>query len=152
MSSNNAFNTSAALPSPKPGELVKAAIKNDTEAVRDLLERGAYVNERGTLGDTALIWAAWRENNESVRLLLAHGADIDAKNELNMTAMDYVMRDNKWEIAEILAAAAEQRVAEKKQEQVRDEVAEKNRALHDTAARRQEFLKSRARQFTIKPA
>jgi ankyrin repeat protein len=59
--------------------LVQAAEGNRTDVTRRLLAAGWPVNDRGSLGATALHWAAWHGNRQMVDDLLAHGADVNAK-------------------------------------------------------------------------
>ena len=46
----------------------------DTERVRQLLDEGAPVDEKGEYGYTALMWASKRGHTEVVQLLLDNGA------------------------------------------------------------------------------
>ena len=58
--------------------LADAAMRGDVETVRELLERGADVNEAQGDGMTALHWAAERRDLTMAELLLAAGADVEA--------------------------------------------------------------------------
>lgn len=147
MPSNNAPTGTTVPQRPKPGELVRAAQSGNTQAVRDLLKRGANVNDRSGRGDTPLIWATYLEDKESVFLLVAHGADISARDDLGKSAMDWLVHSNKVEMMAVLNSAVEQRAEAKRQAQA----AEKAHGLHDTAAKRQERLRGRAPKLTIRP-
>jgi ankyrin repeat protein len=59
--------------------LMRASRNGDVEAVRDLLNRGAYVDYLGYSDMTALTWAAWEGRASAVELLLDSGADIAHK-------------------------------------------------------------------------
>ena len=72
---------------PFPGELLEAARTGNTEAVRDLLKRGARADEVDSGSTTALILAAQTGHTEVARLLLDNGADIDAYNVYGNNAL-----------------------------------------------------------------
>jgi len=63
-------------------ELMIASGHGETEEVKALLDKGANVNARDTLGFTALIFAARSGNASTVNLLLAKGADVNAKSKM----------------------------------------------------------------------
>src|SRR5579862_4594463 len=69
------------------GDLIDAAKKSDTQAVRLLLKQGAKVNERYGDGTTALHWAAYRGNRDAADLLLRAGADVNAATDLGITPL-----------------------------------------------------------------
>jgi len=72
---------SASFPPSKKGAstpLTEAADANDTATVRFLVEKGAAINARNELGDTALVLAASHGNVEAIKLLLSKGADVNA--------------------------------------------------------------------------
>ncbi len=71
---------------PPLGALVEAAARNDATAVRDLLDRGADVNERDPTGRTAVTAAAYARSPEVVRLLVAAGADVDLQDDTRSNA------------------------------------------------------------------
>ena len=54
--------------------LYHACRNGDTERVRQLLDEGAPVDEKGEYGYTALMWASKRGHTEVVQLLLDNGA------------------------------------------------------------------------------
>ena len=72
---------------PSAGALYAAAERGDTAAVRDLLERGADPNERGTGRRTAVTAAAYAGAASVVRLLVDAGADVDAQDEMRANAL-----------------------------------------------------------------
>ena len=56
--------------------LIQAAWNGTTEAVMDLIEQGADVNQRDTEGSTALCIACREGHTEIATLLLEHGPSI----------------------------------------------------------------------------
>jgi ankyrin repeat protein len=50
-----------------------------------LLDRGAHVDWRDTMGDSALHYAAERGNLDFIRFLIAHGATVDFPNKQGTT-------------------------------------------------------------------
>lgn len=60
-------------------ELIRAADRNDIEAVGRLLKAGVSLNARDEQGRTALLAATSRNHVESARLLIAAGADVNAQ-------------------------------------------------------------------------
>ena len=63
---------------PPESPVADAAMRDDIEAVRSLLEEGAEVDLAQSDGMTALHWAAELGNVELVRLLVDAGADLEA--------------------------------------------------------------------------
>ena len=57
--------------------LMNAASKGDINTVKDLLDKGANVDEKSASGATALMVAAYYGNTEAAKLLIDRGADID---------------------------------------------------------------------------
>jgi len=74
--------------------LMEACIKNDIEAVRDLLESGENPNAKNINGTTPLMYAkstAVRNGDLTILELLAeHGADINARDNFDKTALMYL--------------------------------------------------------------
>jgi len=71
-----------------------AAIRDgDHEAVGALLDRGANVNARNEMGDTALMQAALNSDQEMVQLLLHRGADVRARGVYDVTALLRALHD-----------------------------------------------------------
>jgi ankyrin repeat protein len=60
-------------------DLLEAAAKGDITLVKELLDKGAYVNVRDPEGRTPLTEAVWISNGELVRLLLERGANPNAR-------------------------------------------------------------------------
>jgi ankyrin repeat protein len=61
-------------------ELIKAAQAGDTPAVKSLLAKGADVNARDEITNTALNCAIQRNKTDCVITLLDNGADVNEKN------------------------------------------------------------------------
>src|SRR5207302_10897945 len=61
-------------------ELLAAARRGDTNAVRALLERGAAVNSRNRLGDSPLLIAAKNGYTPMALLVLERGAAVNQRN------------------------------------------------------------------------
>jgi ankyrin repeat protein len=60
---------------------MKAADRNYTEVMRQLVAKGADLSLQDSAGATALMWAAHRGYSEAVELLLSAGADVNVKNK-----------------------------------------------------------------------
>jgi ankyrin repeat protein len=67
--------------------LPEAAKRQDSAAVRTLLEQGADVNARQADGATALHWAAHWQDTELARLLIRARADVNAANAYGVTPL-----------------------------------------------------------------
>lgn len=82
-----------------------ASIRNQTESVRLLLEKGAHPNIQNHEGNTPLNRAASEGYTEIVKLLLAHGARSDIPNNAGLDAMYYTRRAHKHAIGILLENA-----------------------------------------------
>lgn len=78
MALNPAFNSST---KPAPGALITAAKDGDMQAVKELLQRGAAVDERDEQDNTPLTEAARAGCVQIMRVLIDKGADINHKNK-----------------------------------------------------------------------
>lgn len=87
-----------------PPLILRAAKKNDIDAVRALIEAGADVNESGLHGITALMYAAEKNHAELAALLIAHGADVNAKNIMGWTALMKAANKNYVETVTLILA------------------------------------------------
>ena len=67
--------------------LITAAIGNDLNTVRTLLQKGEDVNARSEAGDTALMSAAQHADVTMLKLLFEHGADVKAVTKYQGTAL-----------------------------------------------------------------
>jgi len=112
--------------------LMMAALKGHTDYVRRLIARGAHVNKPGWAalhyaatgghlvimdlllehhafidaqspnGTTPLMMAAMYGTPQAVKLLLEAGADVTMKNQLGMTAVDFALKANRADAAELI--------------------------------------------------
>jgi hypothetical protein len=71
----------------KRSELVSAVTAGDTARVKELLSKGADVNEQNPHGMPALVAASYNGNAELVRLLVEKGADINATTRKGITPL-----------------------------------------------------------------
>ena len=79
----------------RPGEVVVLAIsRGDLSRVKDLLDNGASVNERGRHATTALHWAASADEVDIVTTLLAHGGDPNLRAADGCTPLHYAVRED----------------------------------------------------------
>lgn len=77
-----------ALPVPKEGSLLHtAAERGQRQALQDLLEAGAALEEKDASGATALMRAAGAGRADNVKSLLAAGAKVFARDSENATAL-----------------------------------------------------------------
>jgi ankyrin repeat protein len=67
--------------------LMRAALDGNTEGVKELIRRGADVNQRDDNGRTALIFAVINMHYETMKVLLEYGADVNVKSNEGGTAL-----------------------------------------------------------------
>ena len=67
--------------------LMQAALDGNTEIVRELLNRGADINQRDDNGRTALMFAVINGHYDTMKVLLEYGADVNAKSYIGGTAL-----------------------------------------------------------------
>ena len=89
--------------------LTQAIKEGDINAARDLLNRGANVNQEVDchLPDLAvvsplLICAAGYGNNDAIKLLLDKGVNIDTQSAVGWTALSYAVYQGKTKTAQLL--------------------------------------------------
>lgn len=70
-----------------------AAQQNRIEIMKLLLQRGAELNTKNIMGDTALILAARENHRDAVRLLIESGAEPNILNYEDMGALEVTMDD-----------------------------------------------------------
>jgi ankyrin repeat protein len=85
--------------------LADAAERNDSRAVRELLESSADVNASQSDGTTALHWAAHHDDEDTVRLLLAADADASAANHYGITPLALACKNGNAVTVELLLDA-----------------------------------------------
>ena len=103
-STSSGTETPLALPA-DPAALTKAAASGDSDAVRDLLARGAPVNARDATGLTPIM-AASRDNRlEAARLLIAAGGDVNAKDGTQENAFSIAAINGHLEMLRLTIAA-----------------------------------------------
>jgi ankyrin repeat protein len=68
-------------------DILTAAQNGYIQKVKELLDKGIYVDTHYGYGRTALIYASEQGNEALVRLLLDRGADVNAKDGGNVTAL-----------------------------------------------------------------
>ena len=66
-----------------------AAESGNTEAVKQHLAAGTYVNAKDGDGWTPLHWAASKVHNKIAKLLIEEGADVNAVNKDGLAPLDY---------------------------------------------------------------
>ena len=86
-------------------QLLEVAGKGDNAMVRELLDKGAYVNVRDPEGRTPLTEAAWNNHVETVKLLLEKGANPNAKKLDGATPLSVATSKRHKEIVELLKKA-----------------------------------------------
>jgi ankyrin repeat protein len=105
----NCFTTETDLSAPiirGKNALITAALKEEWEIVRKLIDAGAPVESADETGLTALMVAAQRGNVEMLRTLLERQARIDFMDFEGRTAIHYAMSAGKREAVELLLSLA----------------------------------------------
>lgn len=82
--------------------IIKATKDGDVESVRNLIGKGAYLDEEDNDHKTALYWATLYGDLEIVRLLCEEGANLDVKNDCGITALMLAAGRSNIEFARIL--------------------------------------------------
>lgn len=84
-------------------QLLAAARKSDTEAVKSLLAKGADVNAKTRYGATALSYACDRGSLDVVKVLVEHGADVNVKDTFyGATPLTWAASNNHVEVVKLL--------------------------------------------------
>ena len=84
-----------------------AASSGQLSIMKLLLDNHAFIDAQSPNGTTPLMMAAMYGSNDAVKLLLAEGADTAMKNQLGMTAVDFAVKANRAESAELIKAAGD---------------------------------------------
>ena len=81
-----------------------AATNGHLEIMNLLLEHHAYIDAESPNATTPLMMAAHYGSADAVRLLLAAGADPTLKNQLGMNAIDFALKAERKEAANLIAS------------------------------------------------
>ena len=73
--------------------LCYAALMNQLQAVKLLINKAANIEHKAVTGSTALMMAAQNNANDVMQLLLQHGANIEAIDDNKQTALFYASRE-----------------------------------------------------------
>lgn len=82
--------------------IIEASRYGDSARVMLLLNRGANINEKNIIGDTALHVACQEGNLATVKLLLEHKASVNKKNKCDETALMMASKKGYLEIVKLL--------------------------------------------------
>jgi len=85
--------------------LMEASRDGNVEIAKQLINKGAIVNEPDKFGDHALNWAAFFGHLEFAQLLLAHGADLTRIGQTDDNALDVAIRQGHKKLVEVLQKA-----------------------------------------------
>lgn len=83
-------------------ELMRAAKDGNATAVKQILDRGADVNERNDKGKRALMLAASEGRTEVAKLLISRGAEVDVADVYGTTALIVAATAGHTEVAALL--------------------------------------------------
>ncbi len=86
--------------------LFGAARRNDAQAIRELIGRGADVNATDRLGRTALVSTAFGDSAEAAEALLGNGADIGIRDNMERTALTYAVSHGSTGVVKLLMQAS----------------------------------------------
>lgn len=91
----------------KPGwtPLHYAATAAQLDVITLLLEHSAYIDAESPNGSTPLMMAAMYGNVLAVKLLLDAGADANLKNSIGLSAIDFALKADRKDSADLIAAA-----------------------------------------------
>ena len=79
-----------------------AALQNNTESLKNLIEKGADVNAKNKYEQTPLHLAAQYGHIETVKSLIENGADVNSKDKYGWTPLHYAAEEGHKEIVEYL--------------------------------------------------
>ena len=75
--------------------LADAARRQDTDAVRKMLDERADVNAAHIDGTTALHWMVYHDDVDTAKALIAAGADVNAKNRYGVSPLSLACKEMK---------------------------------------------------------
>jgi len=169
---SNDFKNAALPPIPAPGELAEAAYKNNMEAVKDLLRRGADVDDRNEAGGTPLLYAAANGYEELLLFLISKGAALDLTNKGGNTALMCAAALGEEKMARLLIAKGAkldvrneegntaEEIAEQREHpeivlmlrQAADAIRDRQLACQALIKKKQKFFRTHAPRVIIGPA
>ena len=82
-----------------------AATAGNLEIMQILLDENAYIDAESPNKSTPLMVAAQYGSTQAVKLLLEAGADPTLRNELGLSAVEFALRGNRPDAAQLIAAA-----------------------------------------------
>ena len=83
-------------------EVAPAALRNDVEKIKELVDAGADLNVRKGGGYTALIWVSLTGQEEVAELLVKGGADVNLVCNDGLTALVGASRNGRKNIVQLL--------------------------------------------------
>ena len=115
----------------QPTPLVRAVAAGDLSAVNQMLQSGADVNQRDSIGQTPLIWASRQGRLEIVRSLVRAGADPNVKDQYGWTPVKAAFESRHFDVVEALVQTG----ADVDREQLRKDVNTKDTSGEPLLAR-----------------
>lgn len=85
--------------------LMEASRDGNVDIAKQLISKGAKVNEPDKFGDHALNWATFFGHLEFAQLLLMHGADLNRTGQTDDNALDVAIRQGHSKLVELLKNA-----------------------------------------------
>ncbi|MBD5437053.1 MAG: hypothetical protein HDR37_00480 [Treponema sp.] len=86
-------------------QIIKAVEDNNATEVTRLIQAGANVNARDSIGYTALMWAANHYAVDAAKALIEAGADMNAKDNNGYTALMVTVGKGSFDVAKVLIEA-----------------------------------------------
>lgn len=86
-------------------KLIKAAERGDVEAVKECLQKGAYINAVDLNGKTAVVAATYKNQVDVVELLIQEGADVNIQDDRRENVILHAGANGYLEIVKLAIAA-----------------------------------------------